>query len=529
MTKERENIDASYLSANKDSPLTEIATSPPPFDLTMESREEDLEAKNSGLQNNTRVADKVDGATHDKESYESSELSDLGDDNSEAETEKMDFLEESARDGEGPVLDLKVLSALTSIREKESSKLDDGATEGEEAPGIGNENSVGDGARDLNGDDVQKDDADSRREHTNTSVEPKEEEEIGENSAGSKKHKSKAEDSEPIDEVDSRESSVKKRKLENSVTDEPDKGLQGSPDGTALARENASGLESNKNSGEESDGSDENDDEIKQERKNGTDEAADEEDIEDNVAENANVAPENNVSKQSKLAVEELISIETAFALLRDKLYKDKLELLEHELQLCLDGSHPELSKVYHKVNQFHRESMKQANANLTYRLRCIDIETVATRTSIHQNFLKKLMDTRNDMISDVTYMWYKINKERNQMDQVVPDFNFSAIPKIPNYTIPAQLEEDPAASSYSSSLTKKIAKQNTLVELVQHRNNVNQQLGILNGLVQFHGFPCAIASGLNDDDQIPSLELLLKSATNEEILEDLKSMGYVV
>lgn len=529
MTKERENIDASYLSINKDSPLTEIATSPPPFDLAMESREEDSEAKNSGLRNNTSVADKVDGTTHEKESYESSELSDLGDDNSEAETEKMDFLEESARDGEGPVLDLKVLSTLTSIKEKGSGELGTDTAKVEQSLGVNNENPIGDDTRDLNGDDVENDNAGSRGEHISSSVEPQEEEETEENGTSSKKHKSSVEDSGPIDEVDTRESSAKKRKLENSVLEETDKGLQQGLDSTTLARENASGLGSNKNSGEESDASDENDDEIKQERKNGTDEVADEEDIEDNVAENANLAPENNVSKQNKLAVEELISIETAFALLRDKLYKDKLELLEHELQLCLDGSHPELSKVYHKVNQFHRESMKQANANLTYRLRCIDIETVATRTSIHQNFLKKVMDTRNEMISDVTYMWYKINKERNQMDQIVPDFNFSAIPKIPNYTVPAQLEEDPTATSYSSSLTKKIAKQNTLVELVQHRNNVNQQLGILNGLLQFHGFPCAIASGLNDDDQIPSLELLLKSATNEEILEDLKSMGYVV
>ena len=41
--------------------------------------------------------------------------------------------------------------------------------------------------------------------------------------------------------------------------------------------------------------------------------------------------------------------------------------------------------------------------------------------------------------------------------------------------------------------------KQNTLIELVKQRNNINEQLGILNGLVEFHGFPSAISSSLSE------------------------------
>ena len=76
-------------------------------------------------------------------------------------------------------------------------------------------------------------------------------------------------------------------------------------------------------------------------------------------------------------------------------------------------------------------------------------------------------------------------------------------------------------------SVSKKLQKQNTLIELVKQRNNINEQLGILNGLVEFHGFPSAISSSLSEeilDDQ--SNELLLKKATDEEINSDLRAMG---
>ena len=235
------------------------------------------------------------------------------------------------------------------------------------------------------------------------------------------------------------------------------------------------------------------------------------------------------LNKQRNLAIQELIAIEAKFAEVRDKLFKDKLSLLEKELQLCLDGSHPELSKIYGKINEFYQDGLRLANANLMYKLKCVDKETIATRTSIHQNFLRNLMDTKNGMITDTTSLWYKINKERNQLDQLVPDFTFAAIPSIPNGSI--LIEESIVNGNIDGlaelSVSKKLQKQNTLIELVKQRNNINEQLGILNGLVEFHGFPSAISSSLSEeilDDQ--SNELLLKKATDEEINSDLRAMG---
>ena len=108
------------------------------------------------------------------------------------------------------------------------------------------------------------------------------------------------------------------------------------------------------------------------------------------------------LNKQRNLAIQELIAIEAKFAEVRDKLFKDKLSLLEKELQLCLDGSHPELSKIYGKINEFYQDGLRLANANLMYKLKCVDKETIATRTSIPE-LLKNLMDTKNGMITDTT------------------------------------------------------------------------------------------------------------------------------
>jgi hypothetical protein len=250
----------------------------------------------------------------------------------------------------------------------------------------------------------------------------------------------------------------------------------------------------------------------------GGDEEDDEEDGEDDEEEDVDL------NEQRKLAIEELKLIEQSFAELRDKLYQDKLGLLEHELQLCLEGNHPELSKICLKVNQFYQDNLRLANANLSYKLKCIDIETIATRTSIHQNFMKNLMDTKRDLVTETTSRWYKINKERNQIDQLVTDYNFSAIPTIPNFTVAGPVDEN-INGNHESTLSKKAIKQNTIIELVQQRNRINQQLGILNGLIQFHGFPSAISTGLSDGPNIGE-ELLLRKATPEEINEDLVAMG---
>ncbi|RCK55183.1 Transcriptional regulatory protein DEP1 [Candida viswanathii] len=443
-----------------------------------------------------------------KDSYESSELSDLDENQSEAETDKMDFLDEmdTVHDEERPsngLSDLQTLSQLTEMARLKDMDSDFGDDEDDDEDTDRPEPV-------LNGGNVRSPEngASLKRpleDHSETS---------SKKSKHMKTENGKKVDAKPVEliELDGDGAEVKHEEGEG---EEDDNGAEAEPEDEGDLNDNE-----NEEEGEhDSEQAEKAGDKLKDVEVAAADKEAEVAEDEDEV----------DINEQRAHAIEELIAIESNFAELRDKLFKDKLSLLERELQLCLEGSHPELSKIYGKINGFYQDGLRLANANLSYKLKCVDKETIATRTSIHQNFMRNLIDTKNLMITDTTSLWYKINKERNQLDQLVPDFNYSAIPAIPNVTV---LLEDTLPNGYIESaseppIPKKLLKQNTLIKLVQQRNSINEQLGILNGLVEFHGFPSAVNSALDED--IPSdiaNELLLKRASDEEINEDLRAMG---
>ncbi|KAI5954081.1 DEP1 [Candida margitis] len=571
------------LTISKESPLSDVATSPPPFDLALPDSELDLNSEflsnknenpdaqggdNHGAdQQNAmqEVNEKILDASQDrptsrtnndfqlgeisrqrKDSYESSELSDLGDDESEAETDKMDFLDE--RDGENLVkpTDLQTLSELTELARLEEI---DGDSDEEFAEAKGTVKNAKDGLQSssINNklEDMEESEDAITRKRTATRANDEYE------SVGYKKIKTDtpiesslggvgAENKEETREEDTK--AEDEAKDSNDVVEFPEKVASKSTD--KIGHDDEDNEAEAEDEGEEDDDAEEDEEGESRRREKLT--SIEQQEHQDKVITDAEelkdaqealeksveqvVAEENDtdINEQRELAVKGLIAIEKCFAEVRDKLYDDKLSLLEKELQLCLDGSHPELSKIYQKINGFYQDSLNLANANLTYRLKCVDKETMATRTSIHQNYLRNIMDTKNAMITETTSMWYKINKERNQLDQIVPDFNYAAIPS----SILAQ-EELPVSSSGIvtevmgpvAPKMKKAIKQSAIVELVQQRNNLNEQLGILNGLVKFHGFPSAVSSSINQDD-VATRELLLRKASEEEINEDLKAMG---
>ena len=534
-------------SNNKESPLTDIATSPPPFDLTLDNKElENDETSNFESNNaNSGQESQENNSRTNRDSYESSELSDLGEDESEAETDKMDFLDDDPTSSGEKVLDLNAISKLTELahlKEVDSDNEDD-------------ENDVKTEELAPQEEDEEKQMKETEETlETNTKIE--ESSSDGEMSINPKENaeanKEIMEDleriSQSVEDGTSRRPSKrsisepdptnnKKPKIESE--EEPNTGKTGEdvPDNVPNEEHENSDIEESQkddlNNGNSNSGEDEENDDANNGTKTDDQEADEEDEDADEIGEFESGEKDVDINEKRKLAIEELIIIESSFAELRDKLYQDKLNLLEHELQLCLEGSHPELSRIYYKINQFHQDSLKQANSNLNYKLKCIDVSTIASRTSIHQNFLKKLMDCKNDMITDTTSLWYKINKERNQLDQLVPDYNFTAIPLIPNYTATVPIEEGANGVANGilngheiAPLSKKTIKQNTVFELVEQRNNLNCQLGILNGLLQFHGLPSALYSNVDDNFVGPSQELLLRKATDDEINEDLRAMG---
>lgn len=559
----------------RESPLSDITASPVPFDLSLREADGEIQSTIDNIEkfleerepidenrNNTNTksregSEEADDAVqevlkeietefakeldHDdkvpkdsnittgddvknRDSYESSELSDLDENQSEAETDKMDFLDEigTVQDEDGSngqsngLSDLQNLSQLTELARLKDVDSDFGDDEDEDE--LNNLNLHSNGNKSAINGESHKRTLEIDDEHEQTTKKLK-----AATPVSDLKDKAQEEEQKDTPKVEIVENDKKKNKLDND---------QQKIELIVLKDDQENSAEDNGAEAEPEDEGEDNDNGNNTDAPN-AEEVANSEAVQQNKEDAVVIENEErddvDLNKQRNLAIQELIAIEAKFAEVRDKLFKDKLSLLEKELQLCLDGSHPELSKIYGKINEFYQDGLRLANANLMYKLKCVDKETIATRTSIHQNFLRNLMDTKNGMITDTTSLWYKINKERNQLDQLVPDFTFAAIPSIPNGSI--LIEESIVNGNIDGlaelSVSKKSQKQNTLIELVKQRNNINEQLGILNGLVEFHGFPSAISSSLSEqilDDQ--SNELLLKKATDEEINSDLRAMG---
>lgn len=165
--------------------------------------------------------------------------------------------------------------------------------------------------------------------------------------------------------------------------------------------------------------------------------------------------------RQRKEALQELTTIEIEFAKLRDRLYEDKMSRFKSELEMCLNGSHPELQTVYTKIDAHREEKIRLASLTQKYELECIDRKTKAQRTQIHQQYYKRTSDYRTKYLKDVMQGWDAINKERRNMDlEQYPEYQY----KIPQYAD----------------------------ELVRQRTQYNKEISVLVGLNDYYGFPTA-------------------------------------
>ncbi|KAK9373977.1 Sds3-like-domain-containing protein [Lipomyces chichibuensis] len=183
-------------------------------------------------------------------------------------------------------------------------------------------------------------------------------------------------------------------------------------------------------------------------------------------------------AQKRKAAVTSLTEIEVEFAKLRDRLHDDKIARLQAEIEMCLDGTHPELATVYDELAEARDLRIKLADAHRKYRRRCIENQTRSYRTHIHQQLYKNNANLRAAMIQETTETWYKVNRERRAMDTVVPFYGY----KIPE-------------------------KRSVIFRQRQAQYN---EIALLTGIAKYIGFPAA-----------PEI----KSATADEVAEDMEAL----
>ncbi|SJM84173.1 related to Transcriptional regulatory protein DEP1 [Zygosaccharomyces bailii] len=229
------------------------------------------------------------------------------------------------------------------------------------------------------------------------------------------------------------------------------------------------------------------------------------------------------VEQQRQTALQEITEIEHKFAELRQRLFENKMLRLKTELQMCLEGSHPRLQTYYQKIASIRDFKLRRAYQRQKYNMQCIDTETRATRTHIHQDFLRKVSDLRSKLLTETTQTWYDINKERREMDIVVPEVNYHVPVKIagktlscitgyagpaqrryPGEPLPEDLECENITFRYRSNAVDKL-------EVIVDRMRLNNELSDLEGLKRFfEAFPGAPhLSGLRDSEIYEDLQQL--------------------
>lgn len=240
-----------------------------------------------------------------------------------------------------------------------------------------------------------------------------------------------------------------------------------------------------------------------------------------NVKSASSMPPPIEMEKKRMDALAEITEIEYKFAELRQQLYENKLLRLQTELQMCLEGSHPELQTYYQKIASIRDYKLRRAYQRQKYELNCIDKETRATRTFIHQDFYRQASDIRNNLLTETTQRWYDINKERRDMDNCVPEVSYHVPIKIAGKTLSCitgyagaaqqrypgeplgeDLECENITFRYRSNAVDKL-------EVIVNRMRLNNELSDLEGLKKyFNAFPGAPSlNGLRDSEVYEDLQ----------------------
>lgn len=132
--------------------------------------------------------------------------------------------------------------------------------------------------------------------------------------------------------------------------------------------------------------------------------------------------------KQRQEAIGFLTDIEVQFAEFRNQVHEDQMARYELEIQMCVEGSHPELSTIQESIKSRLDDRVDRGRVLHEYQLECIHKQTKATRAHLHQQFVRERFDLRSELLSKTTRKWYQVNYERRAADRMVPDYGYRGL-----------------------------------------------------------------------------------------------------
>ncbi|KAJ5936376.1 hypothetical protein N7454_005011 [Penicillium verhagenii] len=193
-----------------------------------------------------------------------------------------------------------------------------------------------------------------------------------------------------------------------------------------------------------------------------------------NDAETAAKLEEESSKKMS--AMESLVTLEKEFATLRDKIFDERINKLNRELEM-LSGpnpTHPEYLRQIECVEQYRDAKIKYEQTLFRYRKEALINKSLAERAQIHSTFFQRIRDVREYYSSAVSKQFYAIQHDRFKTDELSP-----------HHIIP-----------FPTRRSQQIANQTAY----------NQEVSVMAGVAKYVGFPAAPtllgarASELDDD-----------------------------
>ncbi|PSR81595.1 Sds3-like-domain-containing protein [Coniella lustricola] len=199
------------------------------------------------------------------------------------------------------------------------------------------------------------------------------------------------------------------------------------------------------------------------------------------IDEEAEIAHKNEEEIEKKRhAFEQLGTIEKQFAILRDRLYEERLAQLNEE-QAQLEGdnpTHPEYLAMMQCIDSRRDDRLKVTELEYEFNMDALDRWAVSRRAQILSQFYQSVRESREKTLDELGKQWYEIQHERRKNANPIPDYGFR-FPK-----------------------TKALQKKQAIAH--------SKETSILAGIAQHHGFPAA-----------PEM----RAASQSEIEEDFEAM----
>ncbi|CAN8099047.1 unnamed protein product [Discula destructiva] len=184
--------------------------------------------------------------------------------------------------------------------------------------------------------------------------------------------------------------------------------------------------------------------------------------------------------EKKRHAFDQLSSIEKHFAILRDRLYEERLkELTEEEALLTSDTpTHPEYIAMMECIDSRRDDRIRRSEVEYKFEIDAVNRWAVARRAQIFSQYYQSVRDSREKTMDELGKQWYEIQHERRKNANPIPDFGF-------------RFPKDKAQQK-------------------KHAIAHNKETSILAGVAQHHGFPAA-----------PEM----KAASQAEIEDDFEAM----